>query len=89
MPLFFLPSAASSHSYATFNPVFSPAPPIPHLTSVAMPNRHCVQIQMRKDWPVTPHKAHCSPAPFEPADVDLVAINEQTSSLPLRMWTLL
>ena len=65
MPLFFLPLAASSHCYATFNPVFSLAPPIPHLTSVTMLNRHCVQIQKRKDR-VMPHKAHRSPAPFEP-----------------------
>ena len=65
MPLVFLPSDAPSHSYATFNLVSSPAPPIPHLTSVVMLNRHYVQIQKRKDR-VTPHKAHRSPAPFEP-----------------------
>jgi len=41
-------------------------------------------VQKRKTWLVTPHKVRRSQPPFEPADVDLVAVNEQTSSLPLR-----
>ena len=78
-----LPSAAPYNLHTTFNLASSLAFNST-FTSVSMLDRYCVQIQRRKTWLVTPRKVHRSQAPFEPADVDLVAINDHTSSLPLR-----
>jgi len=35
------------------------------------------QIPKGNTWLLTPRKVHRSQAPFKPADVDLVAVNEQ------------
>jgi len=82
------PLAALYHFHATYNLVLSPASPTSHphgsrcLTVIAFKCRR-ERTSLRRN---ATFNVHQSPVPFETADVDIVTVNKQTSSLPLRRY---